>query len=112
MSVSIRTTILEFPFRNELVELEVDVDAEIIPGEPEERYLPDGSGYPGSDPELDDVRITVVSATIGEVEATAAELIELQPALEAWLDSEGSKTRDRIEEELLDNAANDEPEYN
>lgn len=40
--------------------LDLEIEAIVYPGEPEVKYLPDGSGHPGCDPE---VEITAVFVT-------------------------------------------------
>lgn len=39
---------------------EFEIEYRIYPGEPVVRYLPDGSGYPGSPPEVEIISVRVV----------------------------------------------------
>lgn len=43
--------------------LEVEVEFDANPGEPMVRYYPDGSGYPGSPPEVEITKVTVLEVT-------------------------------------------------
>lgn len=41
--------------------VDLDIEAIVYPGEPMVRYYPDGSGYPGSPPEVEIVAVTVTA---------------------------------------------------
>lgn len=43
--------------------LEVEVEFDATPGEPMVRYYSDGSGYPGSPPEVEVTKVTVLEVT-------------------------------------------------
>lgn len=45
-------------------EIEVEVTGTITPGSPMVRYYPDGSGDPGSDPEVNEMDVTVDGLSI------------------------------------------------
>jgi len=64
--------------------IEVTLQVKLYPGEPMVRYYPDGSGYPGSPPEAEVVRVLVdgVWAFDGhEVKLTREQLSELEEEL-------------------------------
>jgi hypothetical protein len=67
------------------IEIEVDVAGVVIPGEPMVAYYRDGSGYPGSDPEVDEVWVTSpadIELTEEEIETASDALLESQSCIE------------------------------
>ena len=115
-----RTRHLRHTHRYELDDIELATDVwafvtlecrySVTPGEARVNYYADGSGYPGSGPELDSLEYDVVLVNSGDdctnwtPQEIAARQAELKAAVEKWLDEPGTSRRDRMEEELIEAA--------
>jgi hypothetical protein len=51
--------VMKFTTTITIESLELDIEGWYTPGEPEVRYYRDGSGYPGSDPELEIYSVSI-----------------------------------------------------
>ena len=85
---------------------EFRITADCEPGEPAVMYYPDGSGYPGSPPTVEDIEVSLVEV-IGD-EGTHSALsepyrAELEGAFDYQIQSDPSLFRD-IEDRLLKQA--------
>lgn len=84
----------------------VEADFRVIPGEPMVRYYPDGSGYPGSPPEIDcvdSVRLIECEGPLGYFDAgdLADRVPEIESAILAEL-SGGAYDDELLEESECD----------
>lgn len=68
----------------------VEIEYEVVAGEAEVRYLPDGGGYPGSDPyiEILDVRVTSVGGEDWDMDRLALEEMGGDGSWAEWLDDQ------------------------
>lgn len=67
---------MEVGFELGPVYVTVDIDYKVRPGEPMVMYYPDGSGYPGSPPEIEILEVIVTSVSGETYEKSRIKLID------------------------------------
>lgn len=88
----------------------VTIEYRVYPGEPMVRWLPDGSGYPGSPPEVEIAKVTVTGLSGGCWDKQRSEFGDWTKMIDDHFDhivQQRMSDRLSLELELLENACED-----